>query len=136
MAQSYSFKTPPGVTIDGEIVQFLESFYRISDTPGDHDNYVDQFEEDATFIVAGKRNRGRDEIMKQRISMWDLVKERKHTVYQIFPYGNDATDFMLIGLVNYQLKTGGSKDVEWAGRAQLAKSSSGKWQMRFYQIWL
>jgi len=59
MTHSYSFEKP-ALEVNGEIVQFLEDFYRISDTPGDHDNYVDQFADDATFIVAGKKNQGRE----------------------------------------------------------------------------
>lgn len=59
MAHSYSFKTP-NLSLDEEIVRFFEDFYRISDTPGNHDNYVDQFADDATFIVAHKKNHGSD----------------------------------------------------------------------------
>lgn len=59
MAHSYSFETP-GVSLDQGIVKFFEDFYRISDTPGDHDNYVSQFANNATFIVAGKKNHGRE----------------------------------------------------------------------------
>ena len=68
--------------------------------------------------------------------MWDLVQERRHTVHKIFPFGNNSTEFMLVGLVNYTLKTGEKKDVEWAGRATLEKSPSEKWTFGFYQIWL
>ncbi|MBE3045133.1 hypothetical protein IMZ48_21785 [Candidatus Bathyarchaeota archaeon] len=73
--------------------------------------------------------------MKQRLSMWDHVTERKHTVHKVFPFGNDSTEFMIYGLVNYVLKSGEAKDVEWAGRAQLVKAAGG-WKMQFYQIWL
>ncbi len=74
--------------------------------------------------------------MRQRLSMWEHVKARKHTIHRVYPYGNDATEFMIIGLAEYQLKTGEAKDVEWAGRARFAKSASGRWQFSFYQIWL
>ncbi len=67
--------------------------------------------------------------------MWDHVEQRKHTVFNVFPFGNDSTEFMIYGLVNYQLKTGDKKDVEWAGRAQVIKTG-GAWKLQFYQIWL
>lgn len=67
--------------------------------------------------------------------MWDHVKERKHTVYKIYPFGNDSTEFMIHGRVDYLLKTGDEKEVDWAGKAQVAKVS-GRWKLQFYQIWL
>ena len=57
MAHSYTFETP-AVSLDQDIISFFQSFYAISDTPGNHPTYVDQFAEDATFIVAGKKNQG------------------------------------------------------------------------------
>ena len=57
MAHSITFETPD-VSLDQGIIDFFQSFYAISDTPGNHPTYVDQFAEDATFIVAGKKNQG------------------------------------------------------------------------------
>jgi hypothetical protein len=76
------------------------------------------------------------EIRKLRLSMWDAVKERKHTLHKIFPFGNDATEFMICGVVHYTLKTGDKQSVEWSARAKLAKSDSGNWRFQFYQVWL
>lgn len=67
--------------------------------------------------------------------MWEHVQERKHTVEKVFPYGNDATDFMIQGVVDYVLKTGDKKNVVWAGRAKLVKVS-GRWKFQYYRIWL
>jgi hypothetical protein len=43
---------------DAGIAEFLNSFYTISDTPGNHETYAKQFKEDATCIMAGKRFTG------------------------------------------------------------------------------
>lgn len=59
MAHTYSFETPR-LSLDQDILQFFEDFYNISDTAGDHDSYVSQFVDDATFIVAGRKNQGRE----------------------------------------------------------------------------
>lgn len=59
MPYSYIFETPR-IPIDAGIIQFLEDFYRISDTPDAHDRYVDQFTPDATFILASKVSNGTD----------------------------------------------------------------------------
>lgn len=45
---------------DEGIATFLNSFYTISDTPGNHEMYANQFKSDATFILAGKRASGYD----------------------------------------------------------------------------
>ena len=67
--------------------------------------------------------------------MWDHVKERKHTIYNVYPFGNDPTKFMIHGHVEYLLKTDEKKGLDWAGKADLAKIS-GCWKLQFYQIWL
>lgn len=69
--------------------------------------------------------------------MWTAVESRKHTVPKIFPFGNNADEFMLYGTVDLGLKNGGSASLEWAGRAKIVKSSGdGKWRMKFYQVYL
>ena len=73
--------------------------------------------------------------MKQRLAMWDSVQERQHIAHEVFLFGNDLMEFMIFSLVDYVLRIGEKKRVEWAGRAQLVKSS-GRWKLQFYQIWL
>ena len=69
--------------------------------------------------------------------MWAAVESRKHTVPKIFPFGGDSNLFMLYGTVDLGLKNGSESHLEWAGRAELEKSTSdGKWRMKFYQIYL
>lgn len=46
--------------VDEGIAGFLNSFYAISDNPGNHETYASQFTKDALFIMAGKRNTGYD----------------------------------------------------------------------------
>ncbi|KFH44064.1 hypothetical protein ACRE_051350 [Hapsidospora chrysogenum ATCC 11550] len=69
--------------------------------------------------------------------MWTSVASRKHSVPQIFPFGNNANQFMLYGNVALGLKSGAESELEWAGRAEVVKSpSDGKWRMKFYQVYL
>ena len=77
------------------------------------------------------------EILETRKGMWDAVASRKHTVHKIFPFGNNATEFMLFGEVDLGMRTGGSRTLDWSARAQVEISSiNGKCQMRFYQVYL
>lgn len=68
--------------------------------------------------------------------MWTAVVERKHTIYQIYPFGSDSLEFMLRGKVEYKLKAGGAAQKDWAGYAVLVKDGKGKLQFKFYQVYL
>ncbi|KAM0813391.1 putative SnoaL-like domain-containing protein [Seiridium cardinale] len=132
----YKAQYPAGVVVDPEIVRFIEQFYQISDTPGAHEDYVDQFTSDATFKLASKTGKGHDEITTLRHGMWTAVSQRKHTIHKVFPYGG-SQELMLYGDVEYELRAGGKATVEWGGRAELEKSTKdGKYRMKFYQVYL
>lgn len=63
MSHSYKSQYPSGVEVDPAVIEFFEKFYRVSDTPGAHDEYVDMFTKDATFILASKTSQGREGMM-------------------------------------------------------------------------
>ncbi|KAI1845949.1 hypothetical protein JX265_011155 [Neoarthrinium moseri] len=134
---TYKAAYPAQVSVDPEVVRFFENFYAVSDTPGAHDVYVDQFTQDATFKLGSKTSQGRKEITDLRLGMWTAVSQRKHTVEKVFPFGNNSHEVMLYGTVEYELKAGGKANVEWGGRAELVKSNEdGKFRMQFYQVYL
>ncbi|KAK2595292.1 hypothetical protein QQS21_007007 [Conoideocrella luteorostrata] len=136
MAHSYKPQYPEGNPASAEIVKFFEDFYRTSDIPGEHDQYVDLFAKDATFIMASKKSHGSQEIKTARIGMWSVVASRKHTIYKVFPYSGQSNEFMLYGSVALGLRNGANVDVDWAARAEVAKSEDRKWRMKFYQVYL
>ena len=77
------------------------------------------------------------EISALRQGMWTSVASRTHSVPKIFPFGNNANQFMLYGNVVLGLKNGAESELEWAGRAEVVKSSTdGMWRMKFYQVYL
>ncbi|KAL2074786.1 hypothetical protein VTL71DRAFT_8565 [Oculimacula yallundae] len=132
---SYQSALPPGINLDDGIRAFFETFYKTSDTPDAHDAYADSFTEDADFVMASKRARGREEILAIREGMWTTVSSRLHTPVKIFPFGSGADELMLYGTVKYVLKDGRGTEVEWAARAKMAKVE-GEWKMAFYQVYL
>jgi len=67
--------------------------------------------------------------------MWDAVLSREHHIEKIFPFGPNATEFMIYGTVKYKLKNGKMAEVPWGARAIMAKESS-VWKMAFYQVYL
>ncbi|KAH7262809.1 hypothetical protein BKA59DRAFT_540344 [Fusarium tricinctum] len=136
MELSYSVQSPSDQSVQPHVIQFLQSFYAISDTPDETEKYVDMFTEDATFVLASKKASGRSEITTLRQGMWDAVASRKHTLQKVYPFGSGSDEVMLYGSVALELKNGGSADIEWAGRAELDKSADGKYRLKFYQVYL
>ncbi len=49
---------PFGITLHPVVDAFFKEFFRISDTPGLHDEYTKQFTETATFILASRVSHG------------------------------------------------------------------------------
>lgn len=135
MAHSYKASYPPSLSVDPGIVAFFEKFYEVSDTPSAHDVYADSFTPDAIFQAGIKQVKGQDEILATRKGMWDAVASRKHTVYKVFPFGENATELMLYGNVLYGFKDGREKTVDWAARAEMVEHG-GKWRFKAYQIYL
>lgn len=58
MATSYKIDYA-AVPFDESYKTFFENFYRISDDAGANDEYVKQFTDDATLVIASKRASGR-----------------------------------------------------------------------------
>jgi hypothetical protein len=57
MSHSYTSSYPP-LDLDPSFKSFFESFYKTSDTPDAHDEYVTHFTKDATLIMASKKAQG------------------------------------------------------------------------------
>jgi hypothetical protein len=58
MTYSYSDICPSDIEANKGVIQFLENFYQVTDTPEAHEEYANQFTEDATLILASKTNEG------------------------------------------------------------------------------
>ncbi|RGP80777.1 fungal specific transcription factor [Fusarium longipes] len=135
MEQQYSIQTPSDDSVQPHIIEFIKSFYSISDTFGETGKYVDMFTPDATFIVASKKASGHGEITTLREGMWDAVSSRKHTLDKVYSFGSGTNQVMLNGTVALELKNGGSAEIEWAGRMEL-EANDGKHRLKFYQVYL
>ena len=75
------------------------------------------------------------EILATRKEMWEAVRTRQHRIKKIFPFGPNATEFMIFGTVAYELKDGRQTEVPWAAKATMVKESD-TWKMGFYQVYL
>ena len=127
----------PSLNIDEQIPKFFERFYAVSDDPVAHEDYARSFTDDATFIMGSKGVKGYKGILELRKGLWSgPVKTRKHTLNKIFPFGDNSNEVMLYGSVKYVLKNGKDLQVEWAGRALMARKDPKRLQMGFYQVFL
>lgn len=86
--------------------------------------------------------------MKLREGMWEKVKARKHSPYQVFPAsfgavaaeGEEVVELMLYGDVVYRLKesaNGEEATVDWAAHARLVRAPGAKeWKFAYYRVYL
>lgn len=67
---TYVGQVPSDVKLDPRIVPFYENFYRVSDSPEAHDEYVDAMTSDGLLIMGTKKATGKDELMALRKGLW------------------------------------------------------------------
>ena len=56
---AYTSNWPKNLDQSPDLVKFFEEFYKISDTPDAHEQYTQQFTEDATLVMISKEAKGR-----------------------------------------------------------------------------
>lgn len=137
MPHTYKSTYPPYTKVDSGIVQFFEDFYKLSDTPDAHDEYVDQFTKDATLVMASKKGVGSEEILAIRKGLWAAISERLHSPTKVFPFGDGegVDEVMLYGTVAFKFKDGRRNEIGWSARANLVQDE-GRWKMKYYQVYL
>ena len=81
-----------------------------------------------------------------RRNMWTHVAQRCHKVVKVFPArfdagsaieGKDEMEFMLFGTVDYVLRSGARRTVDWAGHGVVGRASSAdRWRFTYYRVYL
>jgi len=158
MEPNYSPVYPHG-EVDASIKAFISHFYHVSDDPDQDAAWVEFFDSDATVIMGAQTGRGRHgaslfgqqcpiriltafamlEITSLRRGMWRTVAKRRHRVDKVFPaaFGRDGVvEYMLIGSVARESKTGEAQIVDWAGHARLKGDGRGRWKLEFYRVYM
>ncbi|KAK9311546.1 hypothetical protein V1524DRAFT_32960 [Lipomyces starkeyi] len=127
---------------DPKVESFLENFYKLSDASAAHEEYADQYTDDATLVMGIKKIDGGTEILAYRKSMWTAVTARHHVLKQVFPFQSkiekEICEYALVGTVEYTLANGKHVLVEWAGKMVLTsgKSESDSPKIQFYQVYI
>lgn len=131
---------------DERLRKFISVFYAISDDRSRDDEWLGCFAADALLVMGDKKAKGSQEIRDLRVSMWETVKSRKHTLDKVFPAtfepnaGEAASllieyEYMLHGRAELELQNGGEKSTaHWAGRAIL-RDVEGELKYVLYQVY-
>ena len=124
------------------IADFVERFYKISDTPDIHEQYADEYfvhDEDRLSFQIGpmQPTNKRDGIVAWRQKGWEGVTRRKHVVNGIFISPKWDNEIMLDGTVEMD-KNGSTLKFNWAGRMVFDQKSldQGSPKIETYRVWL
>ncbi|KAN0066567.1 hypothetical protein ACQY0O_000661 [Thecaphora frezii] len=123
------------------IREFVDRFYRISDTAEAHQEYVEQFIDDGerlSFQIGPMEVVNQPEgILEWRRKGWTNVTRRKHEVKAIFVSPEKANAIMLDGTVEMD-REGQTLRFNWAGRMVFDPQSvdEGKPKIESYKVWL
>ncbi|KAI9154747.1 hypothetical protein HJFPF1_07304 [Paramyrothecium foliicola] len=99
-----------------EIKEFLTEFYRLSDTPEEHEAWINSFTSDAFIQIGAQKAEGAAEIRKLRGWMWEVLKESKHTVSKIFLSSEAGEpEIAIFGNGRFSLTSGADIDGTFAG---------------------
>lgn len=124
------------------IAAFVESFYKISDTPDVHEQYADNYyindESRLSFQIGPMQpTNKRDGIVAWRQKGWEGVTRRKHVVNGVFISPKWENEIMLDGTVEMD-KNGSTLKFNWAGRMAFDQKSldDGSPKIETYKVWL
>ncbi|KAL8933097.1 MAG: hypothetical protein Q9216_006526 [Gyalolechia sp. 2 TL-2023] len=144
------------VLSDAAVRQFLRKYYYIANEPSLDTEYGDLFTEDAVFIMADKKSKGREgkqlassdatimstnshfqqAIRALRKKLWQDVLSRDHSPIKMFSHGNheDDTELMVLGTTTWTYEGGHTNVGDWAAHVKLEKGDDGKLRCSYYQV--
>ncbi|EPQ31836.1 uncharacterized protein PFL1_00035 [Pseudozyma flocculosa PF-1] len=130
-----------GKGVPQAIKDFLDRFYRVSDTPDVHGEYAEHFVDDASRlhfqIGPMDATTSREGIVAWRENGWKGVTRRKHVVNGVFISPEQQSVIMLDGTVEMD-KEGKTVKFNWAGRMAFDDESVERGQplIETYKVWL
>ncbi|KUI73357.1 hypothetical protein VM1G_08716 [Cytospora mali] len=119
----------PDTITDSEVRQLLESFYELSnaansarDFDANERAFAELFDpQDGVYQLASKRAEGRDAILSLRKALFAYIPRRDHTAVKFFTYGQDQTQIMVLGRVEYGHHAGHETSGDWAAKLVLTR---------------
>ncbi|CEJ91498.1 hypothetical protein VHEMI07205 [[Torrubiella] hemipterigena] len=131
---------------DPEIRTFITNFYQTSDKKESDELWVSFFHSDADVTIGNDHGKSEQGIRELRARMWNVVADRKHIVYKVFPHrfqessdeGSTEHELMLFGDVHVVTKDEQKLTLPWAAHAVLRKGSqpTDEWKFQKYRVYL
>lgn len=156
---------------DPEIRTFITNFYQTSDKKESDELWVSFFHSDADVTIGNDHGKSEQGIItwekiqkiqkgteshqtnietagirELRARMWNVVADRKHVVYKVFPHrfqessdeGSTEHELMLFGDVHVMTKDDQKMTIPWAAHAVLRKGSqpTDEWKFQKYRVYL
>jgi hypothetical protein len=87
-----------------------------------------------TRLVTCTDNLTITEIIAFREFLFKNSPHRDHSISQVFVFGEDDLQLMVLGAVQYNFEDGSIHERQWAGRYQLTKDHDGKLKFKKAQI--
>ncbi|PWN52925.1 hypothetical protein IE53DRAFT_384595 [Violaceomyces palustris] len=120
---------------------FITKFYRVSDTPQVHQEYVDLFtsSEPVRFQIGPMTpSTSLSGILEWRKAAWEAARDRQHTVLGIYPKEGGSDEIMIHGEVKMVQNADGSLfHRAWVGRMVFEKGSMDTDpKITEYKVWL
>ncbi|ROV91613.1 hypothetical protein VSDG_07898 [Cytospora chrysosperma] len=120
---------PDSIT-DPEVRKLLETFYELSnaansasDTDTNEKAFADLFDpEKGVYQLASRKAEGRDAIFALRKALFAYIPRREHTAVKLFTYGQDQTQIMVLGKVEYSHHAGHDTAGDWAAKIVLTRA--------------
>lgn len=125
-------------------------------TKPDEEKFASLFTEDGTYEFAEKVYKGHKgichldqdskrkshsltklsslEISDFREFLFNNIPHRNHPAIQFYTFGDDDSQLMCIGKVEYKYEDESKHECEWAGRYEIVKSSDGELKFKRVQI--
>lgn len=76
-------------------------------------------------------------IRSLHLNMWDTIEKRLHRPSKVFPFGDRASEFVVIGTVEWWARDGNYSKLNMAGHFQFRRDAkSGAMEISWGRIWV
>ena len=74
-------------------------------------------------------------IYESRLQAWDTVASRTHTIQKVYTNKKDASDILILGVLESTLNNGRSFEMEFAAQALFEDTTSDPVEATHYKVW-
>ncbi|BDD62600.1 hypothetical protein MPDQ_007312 [Monascus purpureus] len=134
----HSLQYPDNVQIHEDIKGLIGRYYAAFDTCGGQDECAQCFAEDAVITAPnGVQIHGREAVRSLHQKSWASLSRRLHRPTKMFPFGNQSTEFVIIGTAEVWEKEGKYSKMNSASHFRCRRdAASGVMEIISLNIWV